>query len=99
MSKITMQELDEGLIQKLNEIFELKTLKDKIIFKNISNTKPTTTDDISKGYKQGDVWVYENYISEEEYEFVVYQCVDNKMGASKWIKYLEDIAIPQKYMG
>ena len=65
----------------------------------VSNRKPTATDDETQNIKQGDIWIYENYINEEEYEFIAYQCMDNKAGMAKWGKYVEKVAAPHKIYG
>ena len=63
----------------------------------VSNRKPTATDDETQNIKQGDIWIYENYINEEEYEFIAYQCMDNKAGMAKWEKYVEKVVSHKIY--
>ena len=75
------------------------THKAESVTHKVSNRKPIATDDETQNIKQGDIWIYENYINEEEYEFIAYQCMDNKAGMAKWKKYVEKVAVPQKIYG
>ena len=85
--------IDETL-RKQDDILETESVTRKV-----SNRKPTATDDETQNIKQGDIWIYENYISEEEYEFIAYQCMDNKARMAKWEKYVEKVTVPPKIYG
>ncbi|GMG96865.1 hypothetical protein [Tepidimicrobium xylanilyticum] len=99
-----LQDLDttekSNLVLALNEIYQdLVAHKAESVTHKVSNRKPTATDDETQNIKQGDIWIYENYINEEEYEFIAYQCMDNKAGMAKWEKYVEKVAVSQKIYG
>lgn len=69
------------------------------VTRKVSTTKPTMNDDISKGFKQGDVWIYENYVNEEKYDYEVYRCLDNKSGKAKWVKDIVESKDPVRIYG
>ena len=60
----------------------------KSVTRKVSNQKPSSNDDEIQGFKQGDVWIHENYVDEEDYEYEAYICLDNKTGQAKWKKYV-----------
>lgn len=89
-----------NIVLALNEIYQdLIAHKAESVTHKVSDRKPIATDDETQNIKQGDIWIYENYIDEEEYEFIAYQCMDNKAGMAKWKKYVEKTAVPQKIYG
>ena len=71
----------------------------KSVTRKVSNQKPTASDDETQGFKQGDVWIYENYVDEEDYEYETYICLDTKTGQAKWKKYVEEISTTAKIYG
>lgn len=86
--------------QEVAEVSQaLAAHKAESVTHKVSNRRPIATDDETQNFKQGDIWIYENYINEEEYEFEVYQCIDNKSGKAKWGKYIEHVAAPQRIYG
>ncbi len=86
-----------NLINQLDD--DLTSHKAESVSRKVADRRPTQYDDNTKGFKQGDIWIYENLKSEEEYEFEAYQCVDDRGGVAKWEKYVEKVAVPQKIYG
>ncbi len=100
-SGTTKQDVELGNVDNVKQASkaEFDTHRAESVTHKVSNRKPTATDDETQNIKQGDIWIYENYINEEEYEFIAYQCMDNKAGMAKWKKYVEKVAVPQKIYG
>jgi len=78
---------------------EFENYKEKSVTRTTSSTRPTGNNDTNAGFKQGDVWIYENYVNEEEYEYEVYTCLDAREGAAKWELYADRTQKPQLIYG